>query len=218
MPIRTILVDDHPIFLSGLKEILSFDEEIEIIDLANDASIGVDKIKAQRPDIAIIDFDMPGKNAITLLREFDTENISTKFIVLTMHKAEDIYNAVLNEGAKGFILKENSIDDLIEGIHKVHSGDFYVSPIIDSYWKNRKNKTHQNILAEISKAEWRILVKIAEGCSNQEIAEQLFLSKKTIESHRSNMITKLDLEGKNSLLKFALMNKEIILRENIIRS
>lgn len=218
MPITITIADDHPIFLAGLKEIISDDKELEIIGSASDGLSAVEQIKEQNPDIAVIDFDMPEKNAIQVLREFDTENVKTKFIVLTMHNAEDIYNAVIDEGASGYILKQNSVEDLVAGIKTVNGGDVYISPTIHHFRDNRDRFKKQNDFSVISNAEWRVLVKIADGLSNQQIAEQIFLSVKTIESHRSNIIVKLNLEGKNSLLKFAIGNREAILRENQIRA
>ena len=217
MSIKIIIADDHPIFLAGLKEIISYDNDLEIIGTAPNGLKAIELIQKQKPDIAVIDFDMPEKNAIQVLKEFDTENIPTKFIILTMHKAEDIYNAVVDSGASGYILKDNSVEDLALGIKSVFNGEFYISPNIKHFKENRKLYKKQHDFSLISNAEWRVLVKIAEGLSNQQIAEQIFLSKKTIESHRSNIILKLNLEGKNSLLKFAIGNKEAISRENQIR-
>lgn len=216
--IKIIIADDHPVFLAGLKEIISYDNTLEIIGSATEGIGAVELIKESNPDIAVIDFDMPGKNAIQVLREFDTENIKTKFIVLTMHNAEDIYNAVIDEGACGYILKQNSVEDLVDGIKNVFNGESYTSPTIQHFRDNRSRYKKQNDFSVISNAEWKVLVKIADGLSNQQIAEQIFLSVKTIESHRSNIIVKLNLEGKNSLLKFAIGNRKAILRENEIRA
>jgi DNA-binding NarL/FixJ family response regulator len=217
LSIKIIIADDHPIFLAGLKEIISYDSNLEIIDTAPDGLKAIEIIQEQKPDIAVIDFDMPGQNAIQILRNFKTKKIKTKFIVLTMHKAEDIFNAVIDEGALGYILKVNSVEDLVEGIKNVSNEEIYISPSIHHYKKNRKIFKAQNDFSEISNAEWRVLIKIAEGLSNQQIADQIFLSVKTIESHRSSIVSKLNLEGKNSLLKFAIGNKVDILRKNKIR-
>jgi DNA-binding NarL/FixJ family response regulator len=218
LSIKIVIADDHPIFLAGLKEIISYDNDLKIIDTASDGEKAIKIIKKEMPDVAVLDFDMPEKNAIQVLRKFDTENCKTKFIILTMHKAEDIYNAVIDEGASGYILKENSVEDLVEGIKNVYQGHVYISPTIHHFRDNRKRFKKQHEFDAISDAEWRVLVKTAEGLSNQQIAEKIFLSVKTIESHRSSIIFKLGLEGKNSLLKFALSNKEAILKEDKIRA
>ena len=144
MSIKIIIADDHPIFLAGLKEIISYDKDLEIIDTAPEGLKAIEIIQNLNPDIAVLDFDMPGKNAIQILREFDTKTIKTKFIILTMHKAEDIYNAVIDEGASGYILKENSVEDLAEGIKKVFNGDKYISPTIHHFEENRAIFKKQN--------------------------------------------------------------------------
>ena len=219
MVIGTVKGDIHDIG-KNLVGMMMEGAGFEVIDVGINNSVEdyFAAIKEHNPDIAVLDFDMPGKNAIQILKEFDMEKTRTKFIILTMHNAEDIYNAVIDEGARGFILKQNSVEDLVDGIKSVFIGEeLYTSPTIQHFRDNRIRYKRQNDFSVISSAEWRVLVKIAEGLSNQQIAEEIFLSVKTIESHRSNIIVKLNLEGKNSLLKFAIGNREAILIENQFR-
>ena len=213
--ISVIIADDHPIFLLGLKEILESDSGIDLRGTANNGRGAIEIIEENKPDIAVLDFDMPDANAIDILDHLKETNSATKVLILTMHKGEDLFNRVMDKGALGFILKENAVQDVIEGIKMASKGKPFISPTISSLLINRirnhsKLEEDKAVLNQLTPSELKVIKLVAENLTSNQIAEKLFVSYKTIENHRANICSKLDLKGSNSLLKFALQNKKVI--------
>lgn len=213
--ISIIIADDHPIFLLGLKEILESDAGLNLLGTAENGRLAIQLIEENKPDIAVLDFDMPDANAIDILEHLQKTNSKTKVLVLTMHKGEDLFNRVMDKGALGFILKENAVQDVIEGIRLASKGEPFISPTISSLLINRmrnhsKLEEDRQVLNQLTPSELKIIKLVAENLTSNEIAERLFVSYKTVENHRANICAKLGLKGSNSLLKFAIQNKNSI--------
>lgn len=210
--IRIIIADDHPLLLSGLRQIIEGEQDIEIIGEAGDGEKALQVIEEKKPEIAVLDIDMPKKTGFDVLKDVNKMKIPVKIIFLTMYKEENLFNEAMDLGIKGYVLKESAADDICECIRLVANDDYAISPLISNYLVNRiksKKKLEKDkpSLNDLTAMERKILKMISENKSSKEIAEELFISYKTVETHRSNISKKLNLHGSLSLVRFALENK-----------
>ena len=211
--LKILIADDHPIFLFGLKSIIESVENIQVDYVVSDGVHALVMINVNKPDVAILDIDMPGLNGIEVTRKVKELALESKVIILTMHKDEAIFNLALDSGASGYVLKDNAAADIVNSIQTVVAGDYFISPHIIGFYNNRKEGRYNNIINSINgltNSEKKVLKLIAENKSSNDIAEQLFVSSKTVQNHRFNICKKMELEGVNSLLSFSLQNKYII--------
>jgi DNA-binding NarL/FixJ family response regulator len=213
--IQIIIADDHPIFRSGLKQIIEEDEGIDIIGFAENGRKALDKIDELNPEIALLDIDMPKMTGLQVLKELKKSKSSTKVIFLTVFSSEDIFDEAMELGVSGFVLKDCAVNDIVECIYKVADDNYYISPSISNLLVSRRDKIkklekERPNLMELTKTELIILKSISEGKTSKEIADEMFISYKTVENHRSNMSSKLGLKGSFSLIKFALENRQLL--------
>ena len=207
-----LIVDDHPLFRSGLRQVIVSDPRFELVGEAGDGETALQLILDKKPDVAVLDVNLPGLSGIDLAQRLQTKRAATRVILLTMHKGEDLVNRALDIGAKGFVLKENAVEDIIRAIAAVADGGHYLSATISSYLVRRRSRAEALAakkpgLDDLTKAERRILKLIAEKKTSREIAAELFISPRTVEAHRANISAKLELRGSHSLLHFALENR-----------
>jgi DNA-binding NarL/FixJ family response regulator len=204
-----IVADDHPIFRKGLVEILAGMSELEIIAELPDGLQAYQSILAKRPDLAILDIEMPGLSGLDICRKVMSEKSETKFIMLTMHRDKNFFNDAMSIGVMGYLLKDHAIEELITCVQSVLKGKKFVSPGLE---KLLVLNTQSDVpeLTQLTPTEKVILKLIAETKTSAEIAQLLFISPNTVDNHRSNIVKKLKLEGKNSLLKFALQHKHLL--------
>lgn len=208
---RVIIADDHPIFRNGVREILSEIRSIELLGEAKDGAEAYSMILAHRPEIAILDLEMPLLNGLDVCNKVLSEKNQTQFIMLTMHKEKHYFQAAMEAGVRGYLLKDNAIKDLLKCIEVVCSGKIYVSAQIE-HFLTEHTAQHQNADVQqaktvLSPTEKIILKLVSEGKSSADVAGLLFISANTVDNHRANMARKLKLEGKNSLMKFAMQHK-----------
>jgi DNA-binding NarL/FixJ family response regulator len=207
-----IIADDHPIFRKGLLDILKSDKSFKILAEASDGNEALELILLHQPDVAILDVDMPNMSGIEVCRNALKLKSKTRFVILTMYKEEDLFNEAMNIGVSGYVLKDNTVDDIINCINSVAQNDVYISPNIKQFLISRKEKDIGNDsikkkLLKITISEMRILKLISENKSSKEIAALLFISYKTVENHRYNICRKMELEGNYALIKFAVAYK-----------
>lgn len=210
---QILIADDHPVFLFGLKSIIGSIETCEVTEVTSNGSDALNLICKTNPDIAILDIDMPGLNGIEVLKKVTEINSSTKVIVLTMHKEESIFNLAFDSGAYGYVIKDNAAIDVVNCIHAVSDGETFVSPQISSYNIKRQSASNSNeltLINSLTTSEKVVLKEVCENKSSTEIADKLNVSHKTIQNHRFNICKKLHLEGVNSLLTYALLNKSTL--------
>ncbi len=213
--ISIIIADDHPIFRSGLRQIIGDEEDIEITGEAGDGEKALEMIIEKKPDIAILDFDMPKKNGFEILKELIKMKNPVKVIFLTMYKEENIFDEAMDLGIKGYVLKESAADDICECIRLVADDRYAISPLISNFLvkrlsKNNDLKKDKPGINYLTPSERKILKLISLNKSSKEIADELFISYKTVEAHRTNISKKLNLQGSLSLVRFALENKSVI--------
>ena len=203
---RVFLADDHKILRESLKHYLM---QEEIVDVVGEAANGLDaynEIMHLKPEIAILDISMPQLNGLDLCKKLKSEIPELKVIILTMHKSEEMLYKALSAGVNGYVLKDNALDDLIEGIKTVVAGKIFISAdllqlVVGGFVNNLKENPEQ-----LSVREREILQMLAEGRSNKEIAEDLHLSVKTVETHRANIMKKLGLRNIADLVLYAVRN------------
>jgi len=212
MSISVFTADDHPIFRRGLCEILSEDDGLRLVGQASAGDEALRKVAELQPDVAILDVDMPGKSGLEVARALRGKELRTRIILLTMHEEEALFNEAIDIGIRGYVLKENAVDDVVDAIQAVAAGRTFISPSVSEFLIHR-NRGKQKLrhdkpgLEQLTPAEKRILKQIAEDRTSKEIADVLGISVRTVETHRQNISTKLGLSGSHSLLKFAFHNK-----------
>ncbi len=212
MSISVFTADDHPIFRHGLCGILAEESDIELVGQASTGREALDAISSLRPQVAILDVDMPGMSGLEAARSLAKLEHPTRIILLNMHSNEALFNEAVDIGVLGYVLKENAVDDVVNAIRAVASGQSFISPSVSHFLiqrsQNKYELRRQNPgLDQLTPAEKRILKQIAEDRTSKEIAEELGISVRTVESHRQNMSTKLGLSGSHSLLKFAFHHR-----------
>ncbi len=212
---KLIIADDHPIFREGLLKSIAQDSTFEIIAQTGDGLAALQLIEELKPDIAVLDISMPNLDGLEVVQRIKQGNIPTEFVILTMYKEEEYFDRAMDLGVKGYILKENAISDLLACLKAVARGHFYVSPLISDYLVNRSARMKRLIeekpsVNELTNMERRILKLIAENKTSKEIADELHISYRTVQNHRTNICTKLGLKGYNKLLQFALEHRSLL--------
>lgn len=211
--LRILIADDHPIFREGLKKIIERDLELQVVGEAENGEIAIARILELRPDVAVLDVNMPIKDGFAVLKAIRQAKVESKAIFLTMHNTEALFHSAFQEGASGYLLKDGAIAEIVAGIRTVAAGRNFISPELSTYALNRSmgrataGRDGTDFGAELSPTERRVLQLIAQEKTSREIAAALFISVRTVEHHRAHICEKLDLHGFNALVKFALAHK-----------
>lgn len=207
MILKTILADDHQIVREGLKSLLNQEPDVEVIGEAQDGREAIRLVNELKPDIIVMDISMPNLNGIEATRQIVSDHPSIKVIALSMHHDKQFVSNMLEAGASGFLLKDCAADELIDAIHTVIGNRTYLSPDIanvvltDYIHKLRTNESALNIL---SSREREVLQLLVEGKSTKEISDILFISVKTVETHRQQIMKKTGIHNIAELTKFAI--------------
>jgi len=214
--ITIILADDHPIVRKGLREVIEEDKRLRVIAEANNGREAVEAIEKFSPQVTILDIDMPVMNGFETAREIKRRKLKTEIIFLTMHRDEDLFNEAIDLGAKGFVLKDSALIDIIECVKAVAASEHYASHALTKFLINRSRRAlglteRQPTVNDLTPTERRILKLIAEDMTSKEIGEEIFISPRTVEKHRQNICQKLNLQGSHSLFKFAVQHKSELL-------
>ena len=209
---KVLIVDDHPLFRGGLRQVIEADPRFELVGEAGDGEVALKLIQEKKPDVAVLDVNLPGLTGLEVAQKLQGKKLRTRVIILTMHKEEAMINRALDFGVNGFVLKENAVENILDAIEAVAAGEHYLSPSVSGILVRRRNRAETLAaqkpgLDDLTKAERRILKLIAEKKTSKEIAAELFISPRTVEAHRANICTKLELTGSHSLLQFALENR-----------
>lgn len=210
--IEIIVADDHPIFRRGLKAMIEAEADLKVTAEADNGETALDVICEHEPDIAILDLDMPKMDGFEVARQIQDKNLAVELIFLTMHNSESIFNTALDLGVKGYVLKDGALPEIIDAIHAVRKGKKYISQPLTTLLTNRGSRLTENFenrtrLQDLSAAERRVLKLVAQDKTSRQIADELFISIRTVDRHRANMSEKLNLRGANALLKFAVEYK-----------
>ena len=206
--IKVLIVDDHPVFRRGLRQIVEEHPRFRVIGEAGDGESGLRLALECHPDIAVADIDMPRQSGLDMARALRRMNSPVKVVFLTVYKDEDIFNAAMDLGARAYVLKENAADDIVAALQKVSQGEIFFCHSVSEIAQRRSEAVRALLLGKpqlesLTPAERRILKLIAEDRTTKEIADFLKISFKTVESHRLTICHKLNIHGSHSLLKFA---------------
>ncbi|MED4354485.1 response regulator transcription factor [Schinkia azotoformans] len=208
MKVKVFLVDDHPVFRSGLKNILIAENDYYIIGEASTGREAVLMMKDIEPDIIIMDVSMPDMDGIEATREILKANKRTKILILTMYSDEAYLKAGLAAGASGYVLKRAVDTELVSAIRTVLSGENYIYPtLIPSLYKNKQQASEDSVANEVdllSQREKEVLKYIALGYTQKEIADTLSVSIKTVETYKTRIMEKTGAEKRSMLVRFAL--------------
>lgn len=206
---RVVIAEDHTILREGLRALLSAESDLEVVGEAEDGRQAIRRVEELGPDLILTDLSMPKMNGVEAIREIKKRAPETKVLALTVHKAEEFILEVLQAGADGYVLKDASSEELMMAIKSVLGGKRYLSPsvsqlVIEGYLEGRKSIASSSPWDTLTKRERQILKLIAEGHKNKEIADYLYISVKTVEKHRANLMKKLDLHSAAALTAYAM--------------
>ncbi len=205
-PIRVVIADDHTIVRTGVRQLLEARPDIEVVGEAQDGEEALSLVGALRPDVVLMDIAMPGIDGLEATRQVKARWPGVKVLALTMMHQDEYFFEMLRAGASGYVLKGAGASDLIEAIHAVEAGDVYLTPslvqrLVQGYLNEVEGGSKST--PSLSTREKEVLQMLAEGYTNQEIAEQLVISPSTVYSHRSNIMNKLELSTRHELIQYA---------------
>jgi two-component system response regulator DegU len=208
---RTVLIaDDHPIFRAGIRQAIERDGGYVVVGEAENGEETLQKMQDLKPCVAIVDIQMPKMTGLAVAQRAHAMNLDTRIVLLTMLEDKRIFLEAMDSGIRGYILKDSAVTEILRAISAVCQDKLYISPTLAGLLVQRKSAKGGELsltLKELTESELRILRLVAELKSNQEIADELFISHRTVENHRVNMAKKLNISGTNALLKFALQHK-----------
>ncbi len=211
--ISILIIDDHPIFRKGLRQVLEGDGHLRVVHESENGGDALRFLSDHGADIAVIDVEMPEMSGLELIRRLKEKRLPVHVVILTQYKHEYMVDEAFELGARGYVLKENAVLDILHAIRAVAQGDYYISPQVSSYimkHKSREAAARANVpsLRELTPTELRILKLISMEKTSKEIADELYISSRTVDNHRTNICSKLNLHGPHKLLLFALENKD----------
>jgi len=210
MSIKVFNADDHPMLRKGITNLISESPDMSWVGSAENGKEALDKIKALKPDVAILDIEMPILTGLEVAEILIKEEQATNFILLTLFKDEMFFKKAIAIGAKGYLLKESSEKEILDCIRTVNEGNVYVNAELTKYLMIH-NQKKDDVFDQLTKHELNILKLISRHKTSAEIADMLFISPKTVSNHRTNISKKLGLaKEQNGLLKWALENKKLL--------
>jgi len=206
--IKILIADDHTIIRNGLKLMLDKNSKFKIVGDVNSGSAAIDFVNKNpnQVDIVLMDIDMPGMNGIEATKILTSKHPHIKVLALTMHKEEKFINDMINAGALSYILKETDIPELVQAIENTALGKKYYSNEVSMSLINALMKKGTDNGHDLSKRELDVLKLIASGMTNKEAGEKLFISARTVESHRRNILDKLDFKNTSEMIRYAIEN------------
>jgi two-component system response regulator NreC len=209
MKIRIVLVDDHEIVRAGLRMLIQAQEDMEIVGEAENGQQALDLCSKQPPDVVIMDITMPGLSGLEVTRQLKQQCPNTNVLALTIHEGEQYFFEMLNAGASGYVPKRAAPTDLVAAIRAVYSGEVYLHPsvakaLVNDYLQRVQLGWERASYDGLTTREQEVLKMIAEGQMNKEIAEKLSISVRTVERHRENIMSKLNLHSRAELVRYAV--------------
>jgi len=207
--IHILLADDHTILRAGLKMMLNAQPDMEVVGEAPDGRQAIIETQRLQPDIILMDITMPEMNGIEATRHIKKLVPESRILILTMHEHDEYVFQALRAGASGYMLKEAADTELISALHIIQSGQFYLSPMAQSvlvgdYLQRVRIGEEKDSYSSLTEREREILKLIAEGYTNNQIAERLVISPKTVDTHRTHIMDKLNLHSRAELVKYAM--------------
>lgn len=208
-PIKLLLADDHAVVRSGLRMLLEAQPDMEIVGEAESGREALQLVRQLRPDVVLMDVQMPDMNGIEATEAIKARHPETVILALTMYEEDQYFFEMLKAGASGYIPKRAAPDDLVSAIRAVSQGEVFLYPslasrLVQDYLERVESGDQPLIYDELTPREREVLIEIAEGLTNPEIAEKLVISVKTVDRHRENIMQKLNLHSRIDLVKYAI--------------
>ena len=201
---RIVLIDDHPLFREGVRAMVAGHRDLLIVGEAGDVAKGLDIIDKQRPDAVLLDISLPGSDGMSLLRRIAHPKSPPRVLILSMHKSLDYVRQAMASGAAGYALKDDPPAVLLDAIRAILTGETYLSPQVkEAYEKAQEEGEQPGAIELLSEREREIFGLIVRGNSSQQIAASLFISIKTVETHRANINRKLGAHSTGDLVRLA---------------
>ena len=215
---RVLIADDHEIMREGLKALLESHEDIEVAGEATNGQEAIEQVAALQPDVVLMDITMPVMNGLDATRAIKKAHPDVKILILTMHEGDAYFFNILEAGASGYFIKGGSATELVSALQSVANGDVFLYPtmakkLLVDYLHQAKTGLYKENLDGLTPREQEVLKLVAEGFNNQEIGDQLFLSPTTVQTHRANIMGKLNLHRRTDLTKYAIKHGLISLDE-----
>lgn len=214
--LRVLVADDHEIVRKGLRSIVEEQPGWELAGEASDGREAVDKARALRPDVAVVDVSMPGLNGLEATRQMLRNDAGTKVLILTMHESDPLIREVLDAGARGYLLKSDASRDLVTAVEAIRRNKTYFTArvaqiVLDGYLdkKQRSTPATDSPASRLTPRQREIVQLLAEGKSSKEVAVALGLSVKTAETHRANIMRRLECHSVSELVRYAIRNNII---------
>ena len=209
MNIHILLADDHTILRAGLRMMLNAQPDFEVVGEAQDGRQAIQEAQRLQPDVILMDITMPDMNGIEATRQIKKLLPETKVLILTMHEHDEYVFQALRAGASGYMLKEAADTDLISALRVIQNGQFYLSPtaqsvMVGDYLQRVRTGEEKDSYSSLTEREREILKLVAEGYTNNKIAERLIISPKTVDTHRTHVMDKLNLHSRAELVKYAM--------------
>lgn len=208
MSIKVMLADDHVLMREGIRQLLEFDGSIEVIAEANDGEECIEKLKTVHPQILLLDINMPKKNGIEVLQEIKNKNINVKVLILTVHGEIEYLLKAVDIGVDGYILKDSESSELKKVINAVINGESYIQPKLIPALNNRlvARDVDKDKIDLLTARELEVLIQVANGKFNKEIATSLNISERTVKNHISNIFKKIEVSDRTQAAVFAIKN------------
>ena len=213
---RIVIAEDHTVVRDGLRSLFNLENDLEVVGEAGDGMEVLRCINQTNPDLVVLDLSMPKMDGISVIKEINKQSMNIKILILTMHRDEEFILETFRSGAHGYCLKTSSGKEVLMAIRAVLSGKQYVSPeisgkILEGYLESKKTIKEKSSWELLTQREKEILKLVGEGYKNKEISDYLFISVKTVEKHRSNIMEKLNLHTASALTAYAI-EKGLVLK------
>jgi DNA-binding NarL/FixJ family response regulator len=209
--ISVLIADDHPLLRAGLVAAVTRDKYCKVICECENGQIALEKVLDLKPDVAVLDMDMPRMSGLDVKRELTAHQSSTRVVILTLHRGWDLLYAALDLGIRGYVLKESASTDVLNAIQNVHrSGSFVSAALQPALIERAAHIRSSNVMDALTATELRVLRRVSNGLTTRDIAEELGIGGRTVENHRTSICSKLNIAGTNALTRYALEHlKEI---------
>jgi DNA-binding NarL/FixJ family response regulator len=213
-PLRLLVADDHEIVRKGLRSILEAQPGWQVAAEASDGREAVDKAKQLKPDVPVMDIGMPALTGLEAARQILKHDVRAKILILTMHESDPLIREVLDAGARGYVLKTDASRDLVAAVNAIRSNKTFFTAkvaqiVLDGYLDKKPKKEVQSAQSRLTPRQREIVQLLAEGKSSKEVAVALNLSVKTAETHRANIMRRLDCHSVSELVRYAVRNNII---------
>ncbi|HWR61831.1 MAG TPA: response regulator transcription factor, partial [Clostridia bacterium] len=197
--IRIMIADDHSIVREGLKQLLELEEDFSVVGQASNGVETIERVKELKPDVLLLDINMPIMNGIKALRKLKEDGIDTKVVILTIHEDREYLIETMQIGASGYILKDSDSASFFKAIRDAYNGESYIQPklaadLIKEFNKPRGSRIKKE--NELTQREYEVIALIADGLNNKDIAERLYISEKTVKNHVSNIFRKINVSDR----------------------